>query len=497
MARPGRFELPTKSLEGSCSVQLSYGRAVILLPFHDFTVKYKISVFNFIPIKHGYLKKTLPNKKADRHVKFCHNKIMFTSYTDVCQHLDALGLFHMDLSLDRMEKALQDLHLTNPPFVTIQVVGTNGKGSTSTFLESLARAHGLRTGLFTSPHFVSPSERIRIDAYPLSQDQWPALAQKVHAAAPALTYFEFLTVLAVLAFHEANIDIAIIEAGLGGHYDATTALYRDALCLSPIGMDHEHVLGTTLLAIAEDKAHAMQADKPVFMAQQDSSIISFLTNFAKKRHSQLHSVDTEILPDHISLGLHGAHQKENAALALTAWNWLSTQYGWKCCTDSIHKGLEQAFIAGRLQSITCTEPHLPPHLLLDGAHNVQGLSMLLAHVKNLDKKPSAIIFSCLGDKDIKNMLALLQDIHALCDHCPLYITDIQNNARALTSQEKEHFVQQLGNTTFAAQDLESTLKSLSKSSATLKTQSPVLICGSLYLLGEFFEKYPHYLIQHT
>ncbi len=421
---------------------------------------------------------------------------MFTSYTEVCQHLDALGLFHMDLSLERMEKALQDLHLTTPPFVTIQVVGTNGKGSTSTFLESLARAHGLRTGLFTSPHFISPSERIRIDACPLAQEQWPALAQKVHRAAPELTYFEFLTVLAVLAFSEANIDIAIIEAGLGGHYDATTALYRDALCLTPISMDHEQVLGKTLLAIAEDKAHAMQANKPVFMAPQESSIIDFLTSFAKQRQSQLHSVDTEILPDHISLGLHGAHQTENAALALTAWSWLSTQYGWKCCTDSIQKGLEQAFIAGRLQSITCNESQLPAQLLLDGAHNVQGLSMLLTHVQTLDKKPSAIIFSCLADKDTQNMLALLQDIHTHCDHCPLYITDIQNNARALTSQEKEHFVQQLGNTALVAQDLESTLISLSSTFVTENTQGPVLLCGSLYLLGEFFEKYPHYLTQH-
>lgn len=119
----------------------------------------------------------------------------FHSFDDVQDHLDALGLFHMDFGLDRMRNALDALGLLTPPFVTVQIVGTNGKGSTSTFLSCVARAHGLKVGLYTSPHFVTPRERIRINGTMLPADRWPVLADRVMEAAPNLTYFEFLTAL--------------------------------------------------------------------------------------------------------------------------------------------------------------------------------------------------------------------------------------------------------------------------------------------------------------
>ena len=142
----------------------------------------------------------------------------FSDFTHIEQHLDSLGLFHMDMGLDRMRHALSALGLVRPPFVTVQVLGTNGKGSTASFLASLCAAHGLRAGLYTSPHFVSPTERIRIDGRPWPQELWAAQANKVMDAAPALTYFEFLTVLALLAFAEERVDVAILEAGLGGSH---------------------------------------------------------------------------------------------------------------------------------------------------------------------------------------------------------------------------------------------------------------------------------------
>ncbi len=422
---------------------------------------------------------------------------MFTSYADIQHFLHGLGLFHMDLSLSRMEKALQTLKLTTPSFVTVQIVGTNGKGSTSTFLESMARAHGLRTGLFTSPHFVSPRERVCINGLALSEEAWLPLAQKVHAAAPQLTYFEFLTVFAVLAFQEAAIDVAIIEAGLGGRHDATTALHRDALCITPISLDHEHILGNTLLAIAEDKAHAIQGHMPVFMAQQEPQVQVFLQNFAKERHATLHVAPTDapLFSQPHTLGLAGNHQQKNAALALQAWQWLSTRYTWPCTTENIYKGLATAFIAGRLQHISCQEANLPPNILLDGAHNVQGLEVLIKHVQNLAHPPSAIIFSCLRDKDTAGMLPLLQKLHALCNFCPLYIVDIQNNERALRQQDKEDFVAQLGHHAHVAEDLVSTIALITHQQEAQNTQAPVLICGSLYLLGEFYQKYPAYLLK--
>ncbi len=422
---------------------------------------------------------------------------MFTNYADVCHYLHTKGLFHMDLSLARIKDALRELHLTHPSFVVVQVVGTNGKGSTSTFLESLARAHGLRTGLFTSPHFVTPSERIHVDGHPLPHEHWPELAQQVYHAAPNLTYFEFLTVLSFLAFSKAKIDIAIMEAGLGGHYDATTALTRHALCITPISLDHESILGATVLAIATDKAHAMGENMPVFLGEQEPSVKDFLYTFAKKRKAHIYPTQKELLLPQQKLGLQGSHQKENALLALTAWKHLAKQYAWPCESSNRQKGLAQAFIAGRLQHIHSEEKELPQHLLLDGAHNAHGLERLLNYVESLAQKPVAIIFSCLADKDTQGMLPLLKKLHLACHHCPLYLTDIQHNDRALNPEEKLSLLQELGNSSKNASSLEATL-ALARTELTINTsQGPVLLCGSLYLLGEFFEKYPHYLLKNA
>ena len=164
----------------------------------------------------------------------------FSTPADIQRHLDSLGLFHMDMGLGRMRRALAALDLARPPFVVAQVLGTNGKGSTSAFLASLALAHGCRVGLYTSPHFVSPTERIRIGGpeqpicAPWPAENWVEPANQVMAVAPELTYFEFLTVLALLGFAREGVELAVLEAGLGGRHDATTAVAADLLCYAPI-----------------------------------------------------------------------------------------------------------------------------------------------------------------------------------------------------------------------------------------------------------------------
>lgn len=218
----------------------------------------------------------------------------FHSFDDVQDHLDALGLFHMDFGLDRMRNALDALGLLTPPFVTVQIVGTNGKGSTSTFLSCVARAHGLKVGLYTSPHFVTPRERIRINGTMLPADRWPVLADRVMEAAPNLTYFEFLTALGLLAFAEAGVDLVVMEAGLGGHYDATTAMPVQAVCFTPIGMDHEKILGSTLTDIASDKSQAMRPGVPAFTAPQEAEALDCLLRTAQEKGAELR--ETASLP---------------------------------------------------------------------------------------------------------------------------------------------------------------------------------------------------------
>jgi len=162
----------------------------------------------------------------------------------------------MDLTLDRMA-AFVARH-GQPRFPVLHVVGTNGKGSTATVLAELLRAHGLRVGLCVSPHFITPRERILVDGAMLPEETWAQLGSRVFEEADGLelTYFEVLTALSVLAFEDAGVDVAVMEAGLGGRYDATNVLNPALTVFTPIGMDHMHVLGDSLELIAMDKAGA-------------------------------------------------------------------------------------------------------------------------------------------------------------------------------------------------------------------------------------------------
>ncbi len=418
---------------------------------------------------------------------------MFTKYEQVINFLDGLGLFHMDLTLSRVKDALQGLSLQKLPFSVVQVVGTNGKGSTATFLESIARAHGVRTGLFTSPHFVSPKERVLCSGRPLDEKLWPNLANDIHEIAPNLTYFEFLTVLALLAFVQHEAELVIFEAGLGGKFDSTTAIARDIICLSPISMDHEAVLGHNLTAIAKDKAAAIGPSMSVYYAMQENVVLQVLKSVAKEQDAKLIAANTVQLPQNVQLGLSGPHQDINANLALAVWQDVCTRLKLEYDEGSIRKGLQEAFIPGRLQCIKPMEQSLPAALLLDGAHNEQGLQVLISALDLRSQRPDVIVFSCMSDKNMDAMLIKLKELRGLCYNCPLIIVGLQNNERALSLTERQDLVQSFND------DNVYTFESLSKAldyacGLTQSKAAPeVLICGSLYLLGEFFAMYPHYL----
>lgn len=298
----------------------------------------------------------------------------FRTYEDVIRHLNSLGLFHMDMGLGRMEHALCALGLNRLRCPAVQIVGTNGKGSTSVFLQSIAMAHGLNAGLYTSPHFVRPEERIRLNHAVLPGRVWPSLAGNAVKVEPGLTYFELLTVMAASAFQTSDSDIMLFEAGLGGRYDATTALPVDMVCFVPMGMDHMNVLGDTLSAIADDKSDALREGVALAVsAPQPREAKEILFRKATLRSLPLCSCpsnsgcegtdsgkklweslpedlkECSVLPEQAVLGLRGPHQRVNAQTAVLAWVLLCQRYGWKTDKKTIIHGLKQAFIPGRLQ----------------------------------------------------------------------------------------------------------------------------------------------------
>jgi dihydrofolate synthase/folylpolyglutamate synthase len=208
----------------------------------------------------------------------------FLNFNQFQAYLEELGLFRMNPGLERVQKGLKALNLTNSGLPVVHIAGTNGKGSTATFLDFLAREYGLKTGLFTSPHLVCVRERIKINGQLISTDKWLELANIIYMKCSRLnlTYFEFLTLIAVLAFESEKVDLAIFEAGLGGTYDATNVFDSMLTVFTSIDQDHIHVLGQSLEEIARDKAGAIKK-APVVSSIQKPEVLEVIKQRIKQK----------------------------------------------------------------------------------------------------------------------------------------------------------------------------------------------------------------------
>ena len=415
-------------------------------------------------------------------------RLRFDSFASFEDYLDSLGMFHMDMGLDRVQEALDALALTRPTGLSIQVVGTNGKGSTSTFLAEILSSQGSRTGLFTSPHFLSPKERVLVDGEQLPDDLWLAAAEAVLRVSQdlsperRLTYFELVTVMAAWMFKEADCAAAVFEAGLGGAHDATTALRHDLTVITPIGMDHVSLLGPGLSDIARDKALAMRAGVPVVTAAQTPEVLAVIRDVAAETGTALFLAD-DIANAHSSnwprvAAMPGPHQADNLHLALAAHHLLATAHELPVAPEALEHAAKRAFIPGRLQVIPASTGW--PAFVLDGAHNVPGLECLAQALAELSIKPDAVIFACLADKDVEAMLPLAR---SLTDG-PIHVPGLDAPGRALESGE---LAQRLGGRAEPVAHMSAAFKKVKGLDGT------VLVCGSLYLLAEAYKLRPLWL----
>lgn len=380
------------------------------------------------------------------------------------EYLNARGLFHMDLSLDRIDSALKELGVLLCP--AVQVLGTNGKGSTCFFLGSLAQAHGLKTGVFLSPHFVSPRERILVNGQQLSEEIWVSAANRLADISNfgELTYFEILTLLAVEIFHRVGVDVAIMEAGLGGRHDATTALNFSCQCYTPIALDHRHILGPTLTEIARDKAAAMEMNGTVFSAPQFPAVARELERAALQKHCSLTFVRLDDLPPSFSPPSDSA--KINAAVALQCWHYLGLSMAIPGDSHAIAQALAKKGLPGRLEFRAATGFH--PTLVLDGAHNPHAIQGLLTQIPFL---PGTIIYTAMADKDWETCLGLLLRIGAT-----VYLPQLDMDRAANVQEMGRRFPTAIP---LAGPNAPEKALALAK--------GPTLICGSFYLLGEYYK----------
>jgi dihydrofolate synthase/folylpolyglutamate synthase len=395
-----------------------------------------------------------------------------------------LGLGHetltIKLGLRNTELLLQALDYPERAFLSVQIAGTNGKGSTAAMLDSICRAARIKTGLYTSPHLVSITERIRIDGCDISPEAFARHATTVRTAAETLldnklidalpTFFEHVTAIALIAFREANVEIAILETGLGGRLDSTTAANAAIVGITPIAMDHEEYLGDTLTSIASEKAAVIRPGVTAVIAEQPPEALAVLLERCEAvgvQPSLPGERDFTDFPGRYALSLRGAHQIQNASVAVRLAEALPL-HNFAISADQIGFGLANTHHPARLELI--------PPFLLDGAHNPAGVKALHDYLVELRPSWLTMIFAAMRDKKLDQIAATLFPV-ANC----LVLTTI-DNPRTASLEQLTPLAQRF---THGAV-FETTSSAEAVRTAITQTPPEGLICvtGSLYLLGE-------------
>lgn len=322
------------------------------------------------------------------------------NYTIAIEKLTSRGMFYIDLGLDRISKVLGVFDNPQDKLKYIHVAGTNGKGSTCAILDSILREAGYRVGLYTSPHIYSYTERIKINGTEISEDEFASIFEEVQVEAEKLkihlTEFEVLTVIMFLYFFRNNVEIVIMETGLGGRFDATNVI-KENLCsiITQIDFDHTERLGKTIDEIAFEKAGIIKPNCPVITSMGYEPLRDKADEV-----DALFVLTSPFVPQVFveSLALKGLHQIENLALALTAINHLFSDID----ESTIKKGLQKIKHPCRFEYFA------DKNLIVDASHNPNGINALR---ENLDyyfpNQKRRFIFGCLKNKDYEKMMNIL------------------------------------------------------------------------------------------
>ncbi len=393
---------------------------------------------------------------------------------DVHRYLEGLSPLSMRFGLDRVERALDALGRPERAAPVLHVAGTNGKGSTCAMAAAALQAAGLRTGLYTSPHLTAFNERIQVDGAPIGDADLAAAVEAVRAACPwheagapedRLTYFEVATLAALVHLARARVDVAVVEVGLGGRLDATNAVRPAVTAVARIGLDHTQLLGDTVEAVAREKAGIFKPGVPaVIHAWQPPGVREVLAAEAARAGAPL-----TVAPAGWGgpLALLGPHQQGNAGLASAALRALRAA-GVPVGEEAIARGLATARWPGRLERVG--------EVLLDGAHNPDGAAALAQALAALHPgRPAELVFGVLGDKDHRGMLEALRPVvrrlHLVAPHSP----------RARAPGEVAALAAALG----LAADLHGGVgEAIACARAAAADGAPVVVAGSLYLVGE-------------
>jgi dihydrofolate synthase / folylpolyglutamate synthase len=405
-----------------------------------------------------------------------------------------LQKFAIKLGLDNilnLSQYFNNPHLTYP---TIHIAGTNGKGSTAIILQNILMQHGLKVGLFTSPHLVRFNERIRINKRLIEDEFIENFWYNIKTLVLELkaTFFDTTTCLAFEYFKENKVDVAIIETGLGGKLDSTNIIDPEAVIITPIDFDHRKQLGNTLTQIASEKGGIIKNSCPVFLANQKKEVNDFFETHFKpdqiiKMKDQIGNLRINSLLDktlfsfqdksrnkyfdNLELKLLGAHQVENACLAYLAGSYYLENIKIEFIDKLFRKTLSSLDWPGRIQKISSH-----PDVYLDVSHNESGFKSTLDFIKaKFNKSNLKLLIGLLDDKDFKE---IVQDVKNVFSE--IWITEPESH-RKLSGEILVNEFNQHGISVLFVKDISKSFESLSKN---LNPEDILFIMGSHYLAGQ-------------
>lgn len=404
----------------------------------------------------------------------------------------------MKLGLGNIRKLLQAIGDPQTQYLKVQVAGTNGKGSVCAFLNAICISAGVRVGMFTSPHLISITERIQFNGVPISEDDFAKYATKVRSVAEDLvanrtiesisTFFEQVTAIALLAFADAKVELAILETGLGGRLDATTAANAEIAVITRIDYDHQEYLGETMEEIAAEKAAIIHNGSTVVIGDQSPAALKVILDRCKsldiipqaatkqyiwgmeisgkssvREFDVVPPTDLGVVP-----GLKGRHQVDNAHIAIMVAGTLAIDFGLPISEEQIKRGIENARHPGRLESIG--------RYLLDGAHNPSGAIALRAYLDKEIDRPITLVFGAMKDKEVH---AITKEIFPLTQN--IVLTEPSNSRAMKTSEIVSQMPEDINAKVY---ETNSVKEALQKAERVSMDDGIILITGSLYLVGE-------------
>ncbi|NIP24039.1 MAG: hypothetical protein GWN67_07535 [Phycisphaerae bacterium] len=449
-------------------------------------------------------------KRTSKSVKAKSRKV-FKSYKEALKYLYERTDYEKEkrlrynittFNLSRMEKLLSLVGNPHKKIPTVHIAGTKGKGSTATMLAKMLEANDYTVGLYTSPHLVHLHERIRVNDKMIRESEMLGLLNRIYASVEKIakteqvSFFEIMTALAFMHFVDVDVDIAVIETGMGGRLDSTNVIRPEVVGITSLSIDHQLQLGETIGSIAKEKAGVFKRGVPVITVEQDpeamrvlkseasaikaplsvtGSDIDFSQRFETSRehgpHTRICLTTQTSKFEHLRVPLYGKHQAINCGLALAMLDKLKSS-GYEINDEKATEGLYDVSLTGRMEMI-CDDPRI----MIDAAHNAASIRALIHAIgQNIPYDSMVVIFGCNSDKDVKGML------HQLQYGADKVIFTRSKSAKAMSPEDlAEMYTEMCGKMCQSATTLGEALR-LAKSA--VDREDLICITGSFYLIGQ-------------